>query len=442
MPVPGTRISSAASTAVPIAGSQGAATSGLAAPSALRPRGLALTFRSLRHRSYRLYFFGQLISLVGSWIQTTALTWLAYALTEQSTWAALVSAAQILPTFVLGAWGGALADHWPRRMLIFWTQTAFTLLALLLTVLVFTDDITPWSLLAISLANGVVLAIDLPARLAFVMDLVGREDLTNAVGLNSLLFNMARTAGPAIAGYTLWAVGPGPCFLLNGISYVPLLVALLAMDVAGHSSRKARGQPSVAAGFRYLMGQPPLAFMIALAGLVSLCAWPFMALLPAFAKNALAVEERGFSQLLSATGCGALLAALAVASCGSARHQRAFIAAAIALISCALVALSASRNLTLATLACASIGFGLILFFATSQSMVQLAASDSNRGRVMGIWAMILSGAVPLGNLLSGPAADYWGEAPVLCLQGIACGLSTLGLLLVFRLQMRRNLKN
>ncbi len=361
--------------------------------------------------------------------------WLAYDLTHQSTWAALVTAAQILPTFLLGAWGGALADHWPKRTLIFWTQVSFTMLAFLLAFLVFIDAISPWSLLAISLANGIVQAIDLPARLAFVIDLVGRDDLTNAVGLNSLLFNGARTAGPAIAGYVLWAVGPGLCFLANGISYVPLLLALLAMDVAGHSTRPAsRGQPSVAAGFRFLLRQRQLAFLVALAGMVSLCAWPFLTLLPAFATHVLAVEERGFGQLLSATGCGALVAALVVASCGTERRQGSFIGAAIGLISVALVGLAVSTRLAPATAACAAIGFGLILFLATVQSAVQLGAGDHNRGRVMGIWAMILSGAVPLGNLLSGPAADYWGEARVLAVQGLACGLGALGLFALFGL--------
>lgn len=415
-------------------------TAKLSAPAGItlpRWRGLSHTFRSLQHRNYRLFFFGQLVSLLGSWVQTTALTWLAYDLTQRSAWAAAVAAAQILPTFVLGAWGGALADRWPKRRLIFWTQSAFTILAFLLAGLTLSGQATPWALLIVSIANGVVQAIDLPARLAFVMDMVGREDLTNAVGLNSVLFNVARTAGPAAAGYTLAALGPGHCFLVNGLSFLPLLVALTAMDVAGKPARVVRRRPSVLAGFGYLLGQPQLAFLVLLAGLVSLCAWPFLALLPAFGKHVLGVQEQGFSQLLSGTGCGALTAALIVASFGSPRWQRHFVGIALALISLGLVGLSLAHSLAPAVAACAVIGFGLILFFATTQSAIQLGAGDHNRGRIMGIWAMILSGAVPLGNLLSGPAADVWGEPIVLRVQGLGCAACAIAVFAFFRARQR-----
>src|SRR5262249_41633257 len=182
--------------------------------------GLKATFRSLRHRNYRLYFFGQMVSLVGSWMQTTALMWLAYELTRQSLWPALVPAVQVLPTFLLGAWGGALADRWPKRSLIFLTQAAFMALALVLAGLVLARAATPWQLLAVSVGWGVIQAVDLPARLAFVMDLAGREDVVNAVALNALLFNVARAVGPAVGGALLVWLGPGPCVLVNGLSYL------------------------------------------------------------------------------------------------------------------------------------------------------------------------------------------------------------------------------
>ena len=175
------------------------------------------TFRSLRHRNYRLYFFGQLISLVGTWMQTTALSWLAFEISGESKWPAFITAAQILPTFLLGPWGGALADRWPKRPLIFWMQTAFLILALVLAWLVLGGAAQPWQLLIVTAATGLVTAIDLPARLSFVMDMVGREDLANAVALNSLLFNSARALGPMLAGWLIvvstrgWiSVGPGP----------------------------------------------------------------------------------------------------------------------------------------------------------------------------------------------------------------------------------------
>src|SRR5262249_32516905 len=182
-----------------------------------KPSGLAATFRSLRHRNYRLYFFGQMVSLVGTWMQTTVVLWLAFDLTRQSKWPSLIVAAGVLTTFVLGPWGGSLADRIPKRWLIFFTQAVYAGLAFLLAGLAFTRAFTVWQLLAITLVTGIITAVDLPARLAFVVDMVGREDLMNAVGLNSLLFNVARALGPAFGGLMLVWLGDWPCFLLNAL---------------------------------------------------------------------------------------------------------------------------------------------------------------------------------------------------------------------------------
>src|SRR5207245_4709030 len=205
--------------------------------------GLRATFRSLRHRNYRLYFFGQMVSLTGTWMQNAALVWLAFRLTDESKWAALVSAAQILPTFFFGAWGGALADRWPKRSLIFLTQSAFLVLALLLAGLTFAQVITPWQLLLVNAASGLVQALDLPARLAFVMDMAGREDLMNAVALNSLLFNVARVVGPGISGFLMRWLAPEACFLTNALSYAAVLWALARMDITGsvHLAQPSKG---------------------------------------------------------------------------------------------------------------------------------------------------------------------------------------------------------
>src|SRR6266849_7124323 len=201
--------------------------------------GFSTTFRSLRHRNYRLYFFGQLISLMGTWMQNTALSWLAYEITGQSKWPAFISAAQILPTFLLGPWGGALADRWPKRPLIFWMQAAFLVLALLLAWLVLHGAVQPWQLLLVTAATGLVTAIDLPARLSFVMDMVGRDDLTNAVALNSLLFNSARAFGSLLAGWLMIRFGAGECFLINAVSYLFVLLALSKMDISGMPAARA-----------------------------------------------------------------------------------------------------------------------------------------------------------------------------------------------------------
>jgi MFS family permease len=414
-----------------------------------RVSGLAATFRSLRHRNYRLYFFGQLISLIGTWMQTTAVTWLAFKLTQQSSWSALVGTATIFPTFILGAWGGVLADRWPKRSLIFVTQSLFLLLALLLAGLALGGIITPWQLLLVTLAGGVVQAIDLPARLSFVMDMAGREDLMNAVALNSLLFNVARALGPALAGIMLYLLDPWACFLANAISYLAVLWALACMNVSGTSrkvipgplarsaiaeKRRGGGLRALVGGFTYLPRQPALMFLILLAATTSLFGWPFRILLPALSEHQLAAGDRGYSFMLSATGLGALAAAWTVATFGSLARSRLMITLGVCIISGSLVALSCSGSLASAAAACALLGYGLILFLSTSQSVVQLSTTDHNRGRIMGIWAMTQSGAVPLGDVLAGPAADLGGSVRlVLGFEGLACAGAALGLVGLFR---------
>jgi MFS family permease len=411
------------------------------APAAARPYvGLAATFRSLRHRNYRLYFFGQIVSLTGTWMQNAALVWVAYDLTHESRWAALVSAAQILPTFFFGAWGGALADRRPKRSLIFLTQSAFLVLALLLAGLTFAGVITPLQLLVVTAASGLVQAIDLPARLAFVMDMAGREDLMNAVALNSLLFNVARVVGPVISGFLMRWLAPEACFFANALSYAAVLWALARMDVAGsvQLGDGSKGLRSLLEGLAYVARRKELAFLLLLAIVLSLCGWPSQTLLPALAHHVLGSDEVGYSWMLSGTGLGALAAAWTLATFGSMEERRKMIRAGVGLVSAGLLALSEARNLPLAMACCGLIGFGLILFLATSQSIIQLSAGEHNRGRVMALWAMTQSGAIPLGSYVAGVAADRLNVPLVLRLLGLICLTASLALWIVFWLGRRR----
>src|SRR5262245_28468698 len=245
-------------------------------PAPEAPRGWRLnTFRALRHRNYRLYFAGQVVSLTGAWVQTTALTWLAYDLTNTSSLPAAVSAAQTLPTLALGVWGGGLADTWPRRRLICATQALLLLLAALLGALALLGGLTPALLLGVAVVIGVVNAVDTPARLAFVIDMVGRDDLANAVALNSLQFNVARAVGPALSAPLLGLLGAGPCFLINGLSFVAVLAALAWMDLP----RRAAPAPgsgatgSLSAAFRHLAAKRGLLVLLAMAGALAICGW-------------------------------------------------------------------------------------------------------------------------------------------------------------------------
>jgi MFS family permease len=398
------------------------------------------TFRALRHRNYRLYFFGQLISFIGSFVQTTALQWLVYEMTKESTWTALVTVAPALPAFFLGTFGGALADRWPKRRLIFWTQAGFLVLALVLAVLVASGQARPWHLLLIQVGNGFIVALDLPARLAFVMEMVGRDDLLNAVALNSLLFNVARAAGPAVGGVLLTALGASACFTINALSFVAVLIALAAMRLPAlvQPVGKRGGLGAIAGAFVYLAERPSLALLMLLAGSLALFGWPFQALLPALAKKQLEANEGGYSLLLSSAGAGALIAALLVATYGSMARRRLFLGAGVGLTVAGLLGLAGAWNLPLAIGCCGLLGCGLILFFATTQAVVQLSTEDHNRGSVMGVWSMILTGGVPLGSLLAGLAADRWDEPLVFAAMGGACAAAALSLWLLARVRSTR----
>src|SRR5579883_2218315 len=281
------------------------------------------TFRSLRHRDYRLYFLGQLVSFTGSHMQSAALMWLVYDLTADPIWPPALLAAQVGPTVVLGPLGGALADRVPKRRLVIATQAAFMALAALLTALVGAGFADPWVLLAVAVANGVIQGVDLPARLAFVPDLVTRDDLINAVGLNSLLFNSARAVGPAVAGVLFLlaadaaALFPGTrpgvlgavsCLALNTVSFAAVLAALFRItagtapaakagpDGPGPGDGAARA-PAASAwdGFRYLAAHPPLAGLVVLTGVISVFAWPALTLLPAYTRLVLGRAETAYS---------------------------------------------------------------------------------------------------------------------------------------------------
>ena len=408
-------------------------------PAAVAGWQLPNSLRALRGRNYRLYFFGQLVSMTGSWMQTTALAWVIYDMTHESRWPAHIATAQILPTFLLGAWGGSLADRWPKRELIFVTQAAALVQALILFALVGAGVREPWMLVAITGLGGLIQAVDFPARLAFVLDLTKREDLMNAVALNSAVFNVARVVGPALGGITLFTLGPEMCFLLNAASFLAVLVALWLMHIDPQSVKPihSSGWRTLMGGLRYLRNHPELAWLLVLVATTSMCGWPFMALLPSIAETRFEHPEKIYSLLLSTTGLGALGGAVAVAVFGTLERRQHFMRGGVFLVTAGLLGLAVASNVPMAILWSALCGCGLILFLATCQSVLQLSSSEHNRGQIMGIYAVILSGAVPLGNQIFGHAADAVGTTSVLIGQGVACGLAGLAIFAVLLLKHR-----
>ncbi|QJW97721.1 MFS transporter [Frigoriglobus tundricola] len=399
------------------------------------------TFRSLRHRYYRRYFAGQVVSFVGTWMQSAALMWLMYDRTGDPRWPSWLLVAQVGPTLLFGAWGGALADRYPKRRLVSTTQSCFLLNAIVLTVVVASGLAVPWLVLVLMAVNGVVQAVDLPARLAFVPDLVPKEDLINAVGLNSLVFNSARAVGPALAGVLFLlanavapvlpagthavTTGATACFALNALSFLAVLRALRGIPEPRANARTAG---SMWDGLRYLRDRPQHGGLVALTFVVCVFAWPVVTVLPAYTRLRLGLREDAYSLLLSAMGAGALGAALATATFGSVARRGAFLLLGVGVCAAGLAGLGLADRAWAAGACCAAVGFGLILYLSTGQSVLQIAVPDEKRGRVMAWWAMTLSASTPLGHLLAGQAVTTFGVGPVLLGMGAGVGLVAVAL--------------
>lgn len=402
------------------------------------------TFRSLRHRNYRRYFFGQIVSFVGSWMQSAALMWLMYDRTGDPRWPSWLLVAQVGPTVLLGNWGGGLADRYPKRQLIMLTQTAFLVHAVILTLLVAFDLIVPGVLIGLMLVSGAIQAVDLPSRLAFVPDLVPKEDLINAVGLNSLLFNSARAIGPALAGIVFMianlarpelppgtnpvTVGAIACFAMNSISYVAVLFALRGIRVPGDGAGKKHAAASMWDGIRYLRSNSALGGMVLLTLVICIFGWPLITILPAFTRLELGKSEQTYSLLVSMVGAGALLAALTTATFGTTERRWMFLVIGAVMTAIGLFGVSQAATPVFAVLGCSTAGFGLILYLSTGQSTLQLAVPDAKRGRVMALWAMTLSASAPLGHLIAGQAVTAFGVKPVLLAMAVGVGVSSVAL--------------
>lgn len=409
------------------------------------------TFRSLRHRNYRRYFLGQIVSFVGSWMQSAALMWLLYDRTGDPRWPSWILVAQVGPTLLLGTWGGGLADRYSKRRLILGTQSAFLAHALALTLLLAFDLAAPQLVLGFMVVSGVIQAVDLPARLAFVTDLVPREDLINAIGLNSLLFNSARAIGPALAALLFllaeavlpeFPPGTSPvtlaavaCFALNAISFLAVLVALWGIKVPESIPLAKRSRGGTWDGFRYLRDRSSMGALVLLTLLLCVFGWPLVTLLPAYTRTQLGRGEQTYSLLVSALGVGALVAALATATFGTSARRGQFLVIGAATGSLGLMGMWQAARPELAALACAASGFGLILYLSTGQSILQLAVPDDRRGRVLALWAMTLSASAPLGHLLAGHAVTLVGIGPVLFAMATGAGLVAVGIAILVLLR-------
>jgi MFS family permease len=386
------------------------------------------TFAALKHRNFRLFFTGQFVSLIGSWMQSTAQGWLVYQLTGSKVLLGTVAAVGSLPLLLFSVWGGSLADRHPKRTVVLYTQIGMMLLAFAFAALVGSGHIQPWHILVLAALGGVAMAFDIPARQAFTVEMTSREDLMNAISLNSSLFNGARIIGPAVAGFLMARVGMTWCFLLNGLSFIATIAGLLMMRLPRFvpPAEPASTGRHMLEGFAYVAGLRRVRRLLLFLGVVGIFGWSYSVLLPAYAADILHVGERGYGALLSANGAGALLGALTVATYGSRVRPRRMILGGVWVFSASLVLLAVVRWFPL-VLACLAVGgWGMLLFFSTANTLVQTSVSDSMRGRVMGIWALVLGGLMPLGGLESGVLAQAVGVPWTISAGALVCAAAGL----------------
>ena len=379
------------------------------------------TFRSLGVRNYRLYFFGQIVSMSGTWMQSVAQAWLVLELTGSGVALGAVTALQFLPTLVLGPWGGLIADRVDKRRLLVWTQSASAALALVLGLLTVTHVVTLWMVYALALGLGLVTMIDMPTRQTFVMEMVGREYVTNAVSLNGVIVNASRIVGPAVAGVLIATVGVGSSFLVNAGSYVAVIAGLLMMRTSelqrGKIATRQRGQ--LRAGLRYVWRTPELRIPLLLMAVVGAIAYNFSVVLPLMVRFAFHAGAGAFGVLFSVMGAGAVVGGLAVAAWGRAT-RRLLAAAAIGLGGFLLLA-AVAPSLGFELVAMLPIGLASTAFIAMSNSLLQLGATPEMRGRVMGLFAVVFLGTTPIGGPLVGWIAEQFGPRVAM---GVAAGVT------------------
>jgi MFS family permease len=380
--------------------------------------------RALRHRNYRLFFGGQGISLIGTWMTRVATSWLVYRLTGSAFLLGLVSFSGQIPIFLLGAVAGVWVDRWNRHRVLVVTQILSMLQSFSLAFLALTGVITVVDIILLNLFQGAVNAFDMPARQTFVIEMLEqREDLGNAIALNSSLVNAARLIGPSVAGLVIAAVGEGYCFLIDGFSYMAVIASLLAMRVALRPAAHARQGvfSELREGWDYLRGFRPLWSILLLLALISLVGMPYTALMPIFAGTILHGGAHTLGFLMAASGVGALIGAVKLAARKTVLGLGRVIPLTAATFGAALIAFAASRLLWLSLLLLLVTGFSFMQQMAASNTILQTIAEDKKRGRVMSFYAMAFQGMAPFGSLIAGATASHIGAPHTLMIGGALC---------------------
>ena len=396
--------------------------------------GARVTFAALAIPNYRRYFAGQTVSLTGTWMQMAAQSWLVLTLSGSATTLGLIVALQTLPVLLLGPYGGVVADRVDKRRLMVVLQVAMGLQALVLGVLTVTGAVRMWEIGALAVLLGVNNAFESPARHAFMLEMVGAENLRNAVTLNSVIVNVARTVGPAVAGILIATVGEGVCFLVNAASFAAVVASLMTFDRAALAPSPPSGREpgQLRAGLRYVRATPELAMPLLMTALVGCLAYEFQVTLPVMARQGLHAGAAGFGFMIAAMGFGAVLGGLFAAARG--RTGLAPLVASASVLGVVLLAAAAAPGLPYALVALALVGGASITFMTGGNSTLQLEAAPGMRGRVMALWFVAFQGSTPIGGPLIGWVMAEAGARAGLGVGGIACLLAAaLGLLVLRR---------
>ena len=391
--------------------------------------------RALRHRNFQLFFGGQLISLIGTWMQTVAQSWLVYRLTGSGLLLGSVGFASQIPVFLVAPLGGITADRMNRQRVVIATQTASMILAFILAALTLTNKVQVWHIFVLAALLGVVNAFDIPGRQSFLVDMVGKEDLMNAIALNSSMFNGARVIGPAVAGVLVARLGEGWCFFTNGVSYIAVIAGLMMMNV--QSPPRALGASPfehMKEGFRFVNDTAPIRALLLLLGVVSATGMPYVVLMPIFADKILHKGGQELASLIGshdlgavrlgilmgAAGVGALLGALTLAVRSGTKGLGRWVAICCAGFGASLMLFSLSRLFWLSVLLLLPVGYFIMLQMASSNTLIQVMVPDALRGRVMAVYSMMFMGLAPLGALMGGALSDRLGAPLTVAIGGLA----------------------
>lgn len=388
------------------------------------------TFRSLRHRNFRLYFFGQLVSLSGTWMQNLALSWLVYKLTNNAFMLGVVEFANLSPVLFLGLLGGWVADRLDRRKVLLTTQSLAMCQAAVLAILTLTGHIAVWQIIALAAINGCVFAFEIPSRQALLVNMVDRSDLVNAISLNSSLFNGTRVIGPAAAAIIVRFWGEGPCFAINAISYLAALAAIYMLTVPHDPHAARHDKRTIGEGLRYAFKTPSVRGILRLTAMLSLFGAQFSLLMPVVAKEILHHDIEGFGALKSGAAVGSLIAALALANRGSGPMLTRGVGYASLAFGMTLVVFALSHNFFVSVCLVLVLGFCMTFQLSGSHSLLQLNVADEMRGRLMSVWTMMIMGLSPVGSLLIGWCATHFGAAPTLAVAAAIAIVSALVYLL------------